>query len=281
MSGPIFVGGTGRSGTTVVGRVLGSDPDSTMIPIETRFLVDQHGLCDVVAGTTSMKRFEQHMRGRWFHTERADGSTRGVHSIIDADALDEALGSLRDEVTDDPVAAARRYVRRLFDPIAERDGARRWVEMTPPNVIRGSELVDLMGADTRVLHSIRDGRDVAASVSRMSWGPNDPFEALEWWAERMKAARRGCSRLGPAHLFVVQLEQLVSKDRQPVVEALAAFAGLGAEHLERDIERRMSAERAHTGRWHDEVAAEHHTRFNARYDELRDTLTAVGCVVPI
>ena len=47
--GPLFVGGTGRSGTTVVARILGSHPDTYMIPIEVRLIVDDDALCDLVA----------------------------------------------------------------------------------------------------------------------------------------------------------------------------------------------------------------------------------------
>jgi len=42
-SGPIFVGGTGRSGTTVTAMALGSHPRIHMVPIEVRFIVDPGG----------------------------------------------------------------------------------------------------------------------------------------------------------------------------------------------------------------------------------------------
>ena len=281
MSGPIFVGGTGRSGTTIIARVLGADPDAYMIPIEVRFLIDPNGLCDVVAGTVGIDRFQRWMDQRWWYRELADGTTRGVHSIIDREVLDDAFRQLRVQLASDPKAAARTFVHRVFDPVAEREGAKRWIEMTPPNVSRANELVDIMGDTTLVVHSIRDGRDVAASVSRMVWGPNDPFDALEWWAERMELAHAGCSALGSAHLHVLQLEDLVDREREGALEALARFAGLDPDPLQQYLDRLVSGDRAHIGRWIDAVDPSDRKRFDARYDELRDGLARLGCPVPV
>jgi len=48
---PVFVGGTGRSGTTVMGDLLGKHPDvRTSTPIEIKFLSNRSGLLDVVFG---------------------------------------------------------------------------------------------------------------------------------------------------------------------------------------------------------------------------------------
>ena len=48
---PVFVGGTGRSGTTVVGDLLGNHSKiRTSTPIEIKFLTNRSGLVDVVFG---------------------------------------------------------------------------------------------------------------------------------------------------------------------------------------------------------------------------------------
>ena len=50
---PIFVAGTGRSGTTQLARVLGEHPLIHTIPIETRFIVDPGGFRDLADALTS------------------------------------------------------------------------------------------------------------------------------------------------------------------------------------------------------------------------------------
>jgi len=55
-SGPFFVGGTGRSGTTRLTTVLGQHPDVYALPDETRFIVDPGGLEDLAADWPRQRR---------------------------------------------------------------------------------------------------------------------------------------------------------------------------------------------------------------------------------
>jgi hypothetical protein len=63
MSTPVFVGGTGRSGTTILARVLGQHANFSMVPVEARFIVDRHGLIDFLKGDTSLENFLRCRRG--------------------------------------------------------------------------------------------------------------------------------------------------------------------------------------------------------------------------
>src|SRR5438067_9393936 len=49
---PIFVAGTGRSGTSQLANILGEHPQIHRIPIETRFIVDPGGLRDLADALT-------------------------------------------------------------------------------------------------------------------------------------------------------------------------------------------------------------------------------------
>ena len=187
MAPPVFVGGTGRSGTTVTARLIGAHPHYHMIPIEVRFITDPRGLCDLAVGSCTLAQFEKSLDHRWWHRMIQDGSTRGLHKIMDRPLVDRGLARLRSELSGDPYAACGEFARSLLDKVAEKAGADGWVEMTPPNAIRAGELLRMF-PDAKLVHSVRDGRNVAASVARMNWGPDTIGEALEWWAERLREA---------------------------------------------------------------------------------------------
>jgi len=58
---PLFLGGTGRCGTTLLSRLISSHPALTTIP-ESRFLVDPGGIFDFVSGCESWTPFQAHER---------------------------------------------------------------------------------------------------------------------------------------------------------------------------------------------------------------------------
>src|SRR5918997_464341 len=49
---PVFVAGTGRSGTSQLADILGEHPQIHRIPIETRFIIDPGGLRDLADALT-------------------------------------------------------------------------------------------------------------------------------------------------------------------------------------------------------------------------------------
>lgn len=50
----IFVGGTGRSGTTILTELLGSHPEIYSLPVETRFIIDPDGIMDLASNLSSL-----------------------------------------------------------------------------------------------------------------------------------------------------------------------------------------------------------------------------------
>jgi hypothetical protein len=271
-SNVLFLGSTARSGTSITQIVLGRHSAYARIPIETKFLTAPGGLCDLVQERTTFRDFETRIRGFWFDREPG----RGLQLIMDKATLDAALPDLREGLRSDPLVAARRFTHRLLDPIAVDAGRPGWIEKFPANV-RKADVLYRIFPNMRLVHLVRDGRDVAASVVRFSWGPNDHDEALDWWARRLERGFAACDRVPPDRIHVIQIEDLIERDRDREYQRLLAFLGLDDEPAMREhFTERVTPSRMHTGRWRHEVPPERLVAFDAHHARLAEQLRARG-----
>lgn len=268
---PVFVGGTGRSGTQVTAKVLGAHPTYYMIPTEVRFIAAAGGLCDLIQGDTDVRRFEKRLMGRWF--KRDPG---GLHRFTDRATVEAVFRRHRKGLKSDPRTAAVAFTHDLLDPVAAAHGATSWVEMTPANVTSAPVLYELFPG-MRLVHSVRDGRDVACSVVSMRWGPTDLDQALDWWAMKVEAGFAACDRLPSDRLLVMQMESLVATDRDAEYARLLGFCGLEDDVAMRSyFESEVSGELAHVRRWLDDVPPDRMAAFQQHYERLALDLMSRG-----
>ncbi len=307
---PIFVGGTGRSGSTVVGYLLGAHPAIwNTLPREIRFLTDPDGLLDLTLGvhtriqnlsTRSLPGLDQllgalrrhrvrdavtredflrQMYGPWWQRE-IEGEQRGLQRGIDEDALHRALQTFDATHDDDPRGASAALVHDLLDDPARARGAVAWADTTPQNAENAHRIVELM-PEARVVFMVRDGRDTAASVLGRHWGPTSPIDALEWWRNRTLRAMRSMARVGPTRGLTVRLGRLVETDREETLHRLFGFLGFEVTpEVRAYFADAMTPRHAHTRRWQRDIPSEHLRDFEHRYGEIWEELTDLGLDLP-
>ncbi|GAA1139047.1 sulfotransferase family protein [Ornithinicoccus hortensis] len=277
---PLFVGGTGRSGTTIAAQLLGQHPDLALIPIELRFHVDAGGLCDVAAGRTDVATFEEKLRRLWFWRPPNNSGPRGIHVIAEESTLDAGLARLHAAHEADPWGACRQFIDDLVQPFVERTGARTWVEMTPPNGKRADALCRMF-PDARVVHMVRDGRDVASSVARRSWGPDDTLSALTWWRQGMTRIAQSMSKADPDRVRAIRLESLVVSRREEEYAGLLEFAGVtDSEPVRRFFDDEVAAGSLHAGSWRGGLDDAQVREIEDAYERALAQLAAKGIQLP-
>jgi hypothetical protein len=122
---------------------------------------------------------------------------------------------------------------------------------------------------------LRDGRDVALSVSKERWGPNDPYEALSWWANRVHRSAVALKNVNPASVLQFRVEDLIVHEREKTYGSLLNFFKLEDSPISQQyFADQLTAEKLHTGRWRSEIKDS--VRFDAKYKALCKKLLSKG-----
>jgi Sulfotransferase family len=207
MPDPFFIVGNDRSGTTMLRLILDRGPDAA-VPPESMFLTDFAAAFDA-GGPRDEQAARQLMRAVWEHPK-----VRLWGLPAEPPAVPPGL---------EPLDAYRFVVAAPFEAYAARHGKRRWGDKTPHYVHHVGHLLRLWPG-ARVVVLVRDGRDVALSLQRMPFGPNNAWAAAQWWARGIRAGARA-QREHPEAVLTVRYEDLAARPRDEVPR-LCAFLGL-------------------------------------------------------
>lgn len=271
---PLMVGGTGRSGTTVLSRLLGQHPQvRASWPQEVKFVNSADGLLDLVECrpdprglarlwerktlakpcAAALVAFADGMTGRWWERSNRLSRDSGLHLGIDREDVEILLTQLRDDFASDPDGAARRFFFGFITAQRGHDGEAIWVDTSPPNIANATRIHRLLPT-ARFLHMIRDGRSTAASVIQERWGPDDPLEAIDWWRKRTIRAHRGLAGVPTGQALQVSLEDLVIRDREATYTQILDFLGLDDDPAMRSFfDEKMLASRLNPSGWRAKV----------------------------
>jgi hypothetical protein len=204
---PFFIVGNDRSGTTMLRLIVDRGPDAA-VPPESMFLTDFAAAFDA-GGPRDRQAAALLMREVWEHPK-----VRLWDLPPEPPAVPDGLSGLE---------AYRFIVAAPFEAYAARHGKPRWGDKTPHYVHHVGHLLRLWPR-ARFVVLVRDGRDVALSLRRMPFGPNNAWAAAQWWARGIRAGARA-QREHPDAVLTVRYEDLAQRPREEV-QRLCSFLGL-------------------------------------------------------
>jgi hypothetical protein len=254
---PVIVGGSPRSGTTLLRTMLHCHPELAM-PRETRFVIEaweartRFGDLRVAAN--------RHRLARWI-LERDSSLARRL-------ALDREK-AVRRLLAAPPTLGS--VLATCFVMYAERHGKPRWGDKRPRYAARMTAVWDLF-PDAHFINVIRDPRSCVASMRRLGWFEGNIVPAVELWERSVETVDSWRPRLAKDQLLDVRFEELLVDPADTLTE-LTSFAGLAAdggavEQMLRYHERReVRSERYHANlsrppdpsrvdAWRDELGVE-------------------------
>lgn len=248
MTGPLFLIGAARSGTTLLYKALCLRPDVAYISNWTRRVP---GLPLLALLNRVPPHFPETRRAVWFGPAAADAyaygrrrrlSERLFPAPVEGEPVYRRCGVGQvGQWPPDPGQLAR--LRRSFGALGRYAGGSLLVSKR----IANNQRIGLLAAafpGARFVHLIRDGRAVAYSLSRVDWWEDDvvwwygntprhwreeggdPWElCARHWVQELAAIEEGLRAVPPDQQLAVRYEELVDR---PVasVKRVAAFAGL-------------------------------------------------------
>ena len=259
---PIFIGGAGRSGTTLLRVILDSHPNIACGPE-----------IKVVPRLAQL----------WYQFQTAFYPTLESYYLT------------RPEIN----ALFANIIVTLMEKYRRRQGKARVAEKSPNNVFYFQHLHDLL-PNSPLIHLIRDGRDVVCSLLTMNWANAvtgkpldytlDARKAAEYWARAIRAGRAMLENKPRRSCYLeVRYEDLVTSP-EPTLRELFAFIDepwdpvvLRYYEQDRDLAGESSADQVsqplHTravGRWRKDLSAKDKAAVKAAAGDLLVELGYAG-----
>lgn len=240
MRSPIFLGGCGRSGTTLLRVMLDSHPHIVCGP--------EFKLIPSIANL-------------WDH------SVKGFLPVLQNYDLSK----------EDISTAYRHFIGELLSKYLHASGKVRIAEKSPNNVFYFPQLAQIFPGSP-LIHVIRDGRDVVSSLLTMDWasivtGEKLPYvesaqAAADYWKKSVMAGRRSAEDPSvKGRYYELRYEELV-RQPEPTLRALFEFidepwdpAVLEYHQVERNLAEESSASQVSQplyskalGRWREDLS---------------------------
>lgn len=203
---PAFIVGVMRSGTTLLSATLNRHPLVCVTP-ETDFLY-------------KLSRYPGGSEG--FRRDWPDSLYRIVDRMKPTAEWDKPAVLLERRVHGRPLTGREAFLE-LGAMIAQRYGKRLWVEKTP-NHINCLPFIRQLFPEARIIHIVRDGRDVADSLSRVSFGSPNYFDNLLRWMREVEGADAFAA--SDRNTLAVRYEDLVA-DPGSTMREVCQFLGIG------------------------------------------------------
>lgn len=330
---PIFVGGTGRSGTTIMGKYLNSHCCLVTPVNENKLIVEEGGLRSLVNNLSAGYDYKGNSYAisnfiQWSNTLRKYGfknrtvsfayravnkalymtlhkripaakacralpfldfSLIGIgekyglnhydrcigqflskiieetddHGIVDTEGLVRPMYSSKTSNREELMEHAREFLHTLNEEKMRDADATRWCDDTPLNALWGGFLLELYPTG-KVIHMVRDPRDVAASYSEKSWASRDLEKTLSRLNRHYRELINAEESLPEEGFRTFRLEDF-TKEPERQQDELCRFVGVDPDGFDGSV----SFEASSFGRWK--------KKFSGKAAELVESRLSEAC----
>ena len=271
---PLFVGGTGRSGTTITLEYLGNNSKIyASNPLEIRMLTDTNGLLDLYE-KKNLKLFKELFFSKW---SPGTNQTIGLNRLIYEKDIQDAIDSLSPNLED-----IKNFYLNIFKL---QNGFKEKVsylgDSTPSTIRYAHRIVDLF-PESKFIHLFRDGRDAAYSIYKMRdffsvKNKKNEFDCLDWWHERLIQSFLSLESLDSNSYLNVRFEDLIFNHTEKEQSKMFKFLGLKQEEEDKNyFINHMSKDKVSIGEW---KSLKTWKEFDLRYNDILKDLEKNGIFI--
>lgn len=288
---PIFSGGVGRSGTTLIGHLFKNHKDVFFAkPYEVKFITNVFGLVDLSFGMRdfpktqitkyaqvatkiskfdssqkSFIKFKKSVLGEWWDVSEynPDG---GLGNAMSKSTMEQMLSELESNLNN-PVNAARNFLFSYVLNHKEYSGQKYWIDTSPTNIMY-SDLIYNIFSEAKFIEMRRNPLDNIGAVLKQSWGPNDENFGIKWWSDRIKGADSAVAKIPSEKHILLTLEDFVKNERNKSYSALCSFIGISNNEQEviNYFNNNITIENANFDRWLTDF--KNPTKFKNKFDNF-------------
>ena len=211
MEGPIIIAGAQRSGTTML-RIILNSHSQVAIPEEASFL---------------MPLLERNQLNKKLSGVRLDNFIKYLALNPQYKLWNYNNEELLNELRSRTQISVEELVSSLYESYAKSESKTIWGDKTP-SFFRKLDLWLELFPNARVVHIVRDGRDVFLSWRAMdSTRRNGAVMAIEW-KHKVDQIQESLRRYAPNSSIEVQYEELISEPRA-TLQKICDFCGIAFE----------------------------------------------------
>lgn len=216
-TGPVFIVGAPRSGTTMLQYRLRNHPRISLPTGESHFIVSLYREQEKYVGLDRPQGIRQVLLAMLAQNRSfLETDLHGLHFDVD---------TLADELHAEGRDTLPAIVSGLFEKNARGEGKVRWGDKTPYYVMHIPKLLEWF-PDAQIVHLIRDGRDVALSLfgRQHDFHVYNAYFAAEYWESYVERGRALGGALSSDQYLELRYEDLLARP-EDTMRQLCAFLG--------------------------------------------------------